>query len=137
VNYEVQCPCGRAIVVGAAQAGSQVACECGQAVQVPSLLKLKASAVDQPTTAEIKARELRAAVSVNLQDGHCPYCGQSMQAGAVLGDRYQLKWLPNDESLFMGVWAVTGEPIGEKGMLQRPKVRGLRCDQCRRIVLEY
>jgi len=35
----------------------------------------------------------------------CPYCNEEMIIGNIYGDRYILKWLPEDEKLFLGIWA--------------------------------
>ena len=32
--------------------------------------------------------------SVNI----CPYCGTRMKLGVIHGDRYRLKWIPNQEN---------------------------------------
>src|SRR4051794_24466398 len=39
--YEIACPCGQALRVGASQAGSTVRCACGTEVAVPSLSRLR------------------------------------------------------------------------------------------------
>ena len=64
----------------------------------------------------------------------CPYCGELMQEGAILGDRYRLKWQPADQSLVMGIWS-SGHSIGEKSLLQRPRVTGYRCANCETIIV--
>jgi hypothetical protein len=74
---------------------------------------------------------------VNPNSTACPFCGQPMQAGAVIGDRYQLKWLPADRSLTLGIWAAAGEPIGQWAMFKRSQIRGMRCNRCRRIIVGY
>jgi hypothetical protein len=41
MEYLVDCPCGKAITVGVAQAGTEIACSCGARVQVPRLSALR------------------------------------------------------------------------------------------------
>jgi hypothetical protein len=47
-RYELDCTCGRTIVVVASQAGTKLTCECGQEIAVPSLSKLRVSAGANP-----------------------------------------------------------------------------------------
>ncbi|MEX0700538.1 MAG: PF20097 family protein [Planctomycetales bacterium] len=65
----------------------------------------------------------------------CPYCGNVMERGAVLGDRYRLKWLPADKPLTLGIWALDGQPIGEGGAFSRPRVDGQSCVSCGKIIV--
>src|SRR5688572_5515038 len=39
-KYLLPCPCGRSVEVDANQAGLQTTCECGQALEVPTMLGL-------------------------------------------------------------------------------------------------
>jgi hypothetical protein len=139
MNYSLPCSCGEPIIVSAAQAGSEATCTCGKVVRVPSLSKLKsATEVEQPTTAQLQARELLAALHPVLTSRDCPYCGREMQEGTVYGsDRFRLKWMDRGRALLLGIWAVDGEAIGRKGLFQRAAITGMRCDHCRRIVLEF
>jgi hypothetical protein len=41
MEFSVECSCGRRLIVGSAEAGTTVACECGAPVAVPSLGKLR------------------------------------------------------------------------------------------------
>ena len=65
----------------------------------------------------------------------CPFCNAPMQAGAVLGDRYALKWQPDDKAKILGIWS-TGHTIGEKKLLSRPSVSGFRCASCSKIIVD-
>lgn len=66
----------------------------------------------------------------------CPYCKQEMVRGYIYGDRYQLKWLPEDKKLLLGIWAEGGIALGEKGMLSRPKVEAFVCKSCNKAVMD-
>lgn len=57
-----------------------------------------------------------------------------MHSGAILGDRYALKWQPADKPRFLGIWS-TGHAIGQKGGFGRPQASGYRCAACRKIVV--
>src|SRR5687768_14798464 len=113
MNFELNCRCGQRFVVDEARAGSLAKCRCGATVHIPSISKLSETA---PVVADVIGPPRPKA---NLQSSACPYCGHAMQAGAVIGDRYKLKWLPADKSLTLGIWAAEGEPIGEKQLLSR------------------
>src|SRR5262245_10864654 len=41
MNYHIECTCGRRIVVGPAESGTQRVCDCGASVAVPSLSRLR------------------------------------------------------------------------------------------------
>jgi hypothetical protein len=67
----------------------------------------------------------------------CPYCNGEMVKGNIFGDRYALKWLPEEEKLFMGIWAVGGIQIGNsRGLLQRPKVEAFMCNSCHKLIID-
>jgi hypothetical protein len=68
----------------------------------------------------------------------CPFCRYPLQAGRIIGERYQLKWLASDVPLTMGIWAVGGIPIGRGGFMQfnRPHVYGWRCSNCCKIIVD-
>jgi len=76
---------------------------------------------------------------ISMATPNCPFCDGPTEAGAVYGDRYQLKWMPSDASLLLGIWAVGGESIGSGGamMMTRPRVKGYRCTKCRKIICDY
>ena len=38
----------------------------------------------------------------------CPYCNEEMIKGFLYGDRYALKWLPENKKLLFGIWAKGG-----------------------------
>ena len=65
----------------------------------------------------------------------CPFCEEEMQPGAILGDRYTLKWQPEDKAMVAGIWS-TGHTIGTKQFLSRPKASGFRCDNCKKIIVD-
>lgn len=77
------------------------------------------------------------AAEVPIGDGPpCPYCGVPMQAGAIIGDRRRLTWLPFDRLLFLGLFAIEGTTVGKSGILSRPRAEGHRCLRCGTIIVD-
>jgi hypothetical protein len=52
LKYLLPCSCGRSHEVETSQAGQQIACSCGQMLQVPSLLKIKSLPVAEEKKAD-------------------------------------------------------------------------------------
>ncbi len=67
---------------------------------------------------------------------NCPYCKKELISGFIYGDRYALKWLPEEKKLTGGIFAFGGERIGTKGHLKRPRVKGYKCTSCNKIVID-
>ena len=57
----------------------------------------------------------------------CPYCNEEMIKGFIYGDRYKLKWLPEEKKLFLGIWAKGGTELGEDAGIGRSKVEAYMC----------
>lgn len=66
----------------------------------------------------------------------CPYCNGEMVKGYIYGDRYRLKWLPEDKKLLLGIWASGGIQLGTTGMLGRPKVEAYMCESCKKMIID-
>ena len=68
----------------------------------------------------------------------CPMCGGAMEQGNIFGDRYTMKWMPENKELFLGIWAFGGESVGgrKSGILSRPSASGYKCALCRKIVID-
>ena len=67
----------------------------------------------------------------------CPYCRKEMIKGVILGDRYQLKWMPEDKKLLLGIWANGSIPLGKGGgLVGRPKVVSYLCEDCGKMVID-
>lgn len=143
MSFTLDCNCGKQVSVSPAKAGGEVECSCGCVLGVPSLGKMN-QGVTAPTSVTMpdgSAGEATAGsqgrdASERAEDD-CPYCGKRMRPGAILGDRYRLKWLPDSASLTLGIWAIDADPIGEKSPLSRPRIHGMQCSSCRRIVVDY
>lgn len=118
------CPfCGHATTVADQYAGSSGPCgRCGKTITIPS-------APGGPVPVAASTSGATSTLQIN-----CPFCGLEMQRGAILGDRYALKWQPADQPKVLGIWS-TGHTIGVKGLLTRPTVSGFRCAACQKIVV--
>jgi len=59
-----------------------------------------------------------------------------MIQGNIYGDRYNLKWLPEETPLFLGIWAKGGIELGQSEMLfSRPKVETFMCNTCHKFII--
>jgi Zn-finger nucleic acid-binding protein len=117
------CPhCGVTMTVADQYAGQSGPCaRCGGAITIP---RPSGSAAPAPARG-----------AIGQAASNCPYCGAEMQWGAILGDRYALKWQPAEQPKLLGIWS-TGHSIGEKGLLSRASASGFRCAQCQKIIVE-
>lgn len=144
--YFFHCPtCRRQILVHPNQAGAKLDCSCGVRNAVPSIMHLQRLAGEAPpTTVAAPASPTPFATQQPVAAGAptaapaCPFCRYPLQAGRIIGERYQLKWLASDVPLTMGIWAVGGIPIGRGGFMQfnRPHVYGWRCSNCCKIIVD-
>jgi len=66
----------------------------------------------------------------------CPYCGDPLIEGYLLGDKLPIQWLPKDKKLFLGIWAKGGLPLSKRNLLKHPQVEGLRCVKCDKIIID-
>jgi len=67
----------------------------------------------------------------------CPYCGKEMLSGKIWGDRYQMKWMPDDQKLLLGIWANNYIPIGDgRSFLRliRASAKAHVCIDCRKLI---
>ena len=51
----------------------------------------------------------------------CPYCQEEMINGLIYGDRYSLKWMPEDKELILGIWAHDSIEVGSGGIVGRAR----------------
>ncbi|HAD81649.1 TPA: hypothetical protein DCG35_04105 [Candidatus Edwardsbacteria bacterium] len=59
-----------------------------------------------------------------------------MVRGYIYGDRYKLKWLPEEKSLLLGLWAIGSIKLGEFAGFGRPKVGANMCQACRKFIID-
>jgi hypothetical protein len=139
--YFFLCPaCRRQVLVHPNQAGAKLDCACGTRNTVPSIMHLtrladEAGPPGKAAAPVAPAPQAGPGISAAPQ---CPFCRCPLQAGRIIGERYQLKWLSNDIPLTLGIWAVGGHPIGHGGFMQfnRPHVYGWRCANCCKIIVD-
>lgn len=73
-KYPVSCACGTVHEVSAGSAGSTFACECGRPVEVPSLVKLKASVGKAAVSADFELDQLVGTSALPMEET-CGACG--------------------------------------------------------------
>lgn len=66
----------------------------------------------------------------------CPYCGEEMIKGYIYGDRYKLKWMPEDKKLLLGIWAMDGIKLGEGGNFGRARAKSCFCHSCNKLIID-
>ncbi|MBW6411066.1 PF20097 family protein [Clostridium weizhouense] len=67
----------------------------------------------------------------------CPYCSNEMIKGYIYGDRYMLKWLPEEKDLFLGIWANGGIELGKReGLIGRAAVEASMCQSCNKLIID-
>jgi len=69
----------------------------------------------------------------------CPICGGPVKRGCIYGsDRNALRWLAGEPSLLKNIRAGAGggEIIGESPLLSGSHIKGIRCETCKRIIIE-
>lgn len=65
----------------------------------------------------------------------CPYCNEEMVQGIIPGDRYSLKWVPeenNKGSMFQ--WFSKGIKLSDA--LQDHGIKSFYCNECSKIVID-
>jgi len=73
-KYPVPCDCGTVREVLAGDAGSSFACDCGKTVDVPSLVKLKASVGQSTVSADFELDQMIGSNALPVEDT-CGVCG--------------------------------------------------------------
>lgn len=60
----------------------------------------------------------------------CGTCQKKMVVGNLLGDRYALKWMPEDEKMLLGTFANNSIVFKKSSFIGRPKVEAFVCTNC-------
>lgn len=62
----------------------------------------------------------------------CPYCGKEMHLGSIYQDRYNLKWIPeeNDKGILLQ-WFSKGIKLTNSS----GSVKSFYCDKCEKIII--
>src|SRR5690349_7652641 len=68
----------------------------------------------------------------------CPFCGSSLQMGCLMGkdSLFAFQWYEGDPSFWKNLYP-HGDSVGETAMFSGTYLKGGRCEQCRKIVLDY
>lgn len=65
----------------------------------------------------------------------CPYCGKDMKKGIIPGDRYSLKWIPEEKNQGnLLQWFSKGIKLSDA--LMDHGVQGFYCDDCKKIIID-
>ncbi len=67
----------------------------------------------------------------------CPFCGGPAEVGCLMGkdSLFSFQWYEGDPSLWKNL-IPHGDPVGEWDVLAGMYIKGVRCQSCRRIVLD-
>lgn len=74
----------------------------------------------------------------------CPICKGEAEIGCVLGNYGQsgwpfshgIQWYEGEPTLWKNLIPM-GEEVGERGILEGPYIKGLRCRNCKKLILNY
>lgn len=67
----------------------------------------------------------------------CPYCNEEMIKGFLYGDRYALKWLPENKKLLFGIWAKGGIKVdSHSSSLYRSRAETNMCHSCQKMIID-
>lgn len=64
----------------------------------------------------------------------CPYCNENMESGVIHGDRYSIKWIPQekDKGIFLSPF-IKGIKLSDKSSSN--SVEAYFCNQCDKVVI--
>lgn len=67
----------------------------------------------------------------------CESCGNEMVKGKLYGDRYALKWQPEEKKLIGGIWAGAGGiKLKSNTTFGRPRNEAFVCEECMKMVID-
>ena len=68
----------------------------------------------------------------------CPFCGGEVENGCLMGkdSLFGFQWYKGDPSFWKNA-IPHGESVGETDLLSGTYITGMRCQNCRKIVLGY
>lgn len=65
----------------------------------------------------------------------CPYCEEGMERGFINGDRYSLKWIPEEKDrgpLFQ--WFIKGIKLTDA--FESNSIESFYCKNCKKIIID-
>lgn len=67
----------------------------------------------------------------------CPFCGAEMEEGRLIGNKFKMKFMPDDKGLVLGIWAMDGIPLGKKSFPGRAVIPDTwRCEKCGKYIID-
>lgn len=66
----------------------------------------------------------------------CSICGNEMAKGYLYGDRYALKWQPEDKKLIAGIWSSGGITLKKNSTFGRPRSEAYVCNTCKKMTID-
>ena len=68
----------------------------------------------------------------------CPFCSGGVEVGCLMGkdSLFNFQWYEGDPSFWKNLMP-HGDPVGESGSFSGTYIKGMRCHNCRKIVLDY
>ena len=65
----------------------------------------------------------------------CPYCNEDMKLGVIHGDRYALKWIPEekDKGIFLNPF-VKGVKLTDNNDFN--SIQSYLCDNCKKVIID-
>lgn len=65
----------------------------------------------------------------------CPYCGHKMNLGFIHGDRYSLKWIPEEENKLC-LFQCFLKGIKLTDVLGNNSIKSFHCEDCKKIIID-
>jgi hypothetical protein len=68
----------------------------------------------------------------------CPFCGKQAEAGTLMGkdSLFLFQWYEGEPTLWRNLFP-HGDPVGEMDLSTGTYLKGIHCQSCRRLILEY
>jgi hypothetical protein len=69
----------------------------------------------------------------------CPFCGGVLEIGCLMGKDsfFAFQWYEGEPTFWKNL-IPHGDPVGElRSMVEGAYLKGVRCQSCRRMILEY
>lgn len=66
---------------------------------------------------------------------NCPYCGEKMKRGFINGDRYSLKWIPEEKDKGpLLQWLSKGIKLAD--VFADNGIESFCCENCKKIIID-
>lgn len=98
MDYHISCPCGRAVTINEAAAGTHVWCECGQKVVIPSMRELRRLAGIESEAAPEMVVEAMLLADKLPQEDLCVLCGEVTDGIAYFRTECELAYVSDNRT---------------------------------------